>query len=529
MPKLPTAENLGVKPFQDRSTVVRPTADTSGQDALVNSLNRVSDRMNERLDRSSLHKAKIHFQKAKLEADHAFDDDPDFETYQERYDKKLGEAMENAGKMVRNPRMREAFTEQLSLYRAEGNQGIKVKAFNRETDKALADLTESISIGRENYLRSTMPADKEFARSAIFDSIANAEESGYIDKLQAEKMRQKTAMDLAVASVEMEAPEKQLEILKSNKGLQNVIPLDMRTKMIDQAKSQLDSKVALDTANQIRQEGGARKDRLSKVNKIKDPDIKNAVRSQVVADLQQENIAEKETQFDIFDNAAKQLIEGKNLNEFRSTQPKQWDAMSAAQQSKLIKMANSKEKRETDLGFYHDLTMTYEKDPQQAYDMFLSEAHLLSEADAKSWVKRFAKGQDSDPLLGLDQEFNRRAGESGLKLGPKAKGKAFIRLQEEWDLFQENNPGKKPNAEQQKAMLDRVMGVYEDGFWSDTFNFEVDRDKVISRENQAKMEKFDAIVRQVEEEMSSDVPVELSDEQITLIYQDAVRRGLLDE
>ena len=155
MPRLPTAENLGVRTFQDRSSVVTPTADTRGQDALVSTISNISNGMTERLDASSLHKAKINFQKAKLEADAAFDQDPDFETYQSRYDEKMKSVMDESAKLVRNPRDRERFGRDMSLYTAEGSQWMIAKAFGKEVDRGLADLNETLTIGRENYLRAS--------------------------------------------------------------------------------------------------------------------------------------------------------------------------------------------------------------------------------------------------------------------------------------------------------------------------------------------------------------------------------------
>ena len=85
MPRLPIAEDLGRRSFQNGGSVVRaPQIDMSGNAAIAETIGGVASKMSERLDATSLHKAKTHFQKRKLELDSEFDQDPDFETYLHR-------------------------------------------------------------------------------------------------------------------------------------------------------------------------------------------------------------------------------------------------------------------------------------------------------------------------------------------------------------------------------------------------------------------------------------------------------------
>jgi hypothetical protein len=182
MARLPSAQDLGVRSFQDRSQVVTPTANVSGQNQLVATISNISTGMNERLDATSRHKAKVHFPESEIEADAAFDQDPDFETYQERYDKKIQSAIETSAAMVRNPNDRAMFQQDMSLYKAQGSQAIIAKAYGKEVDRGLADLDETLTIGRENYLRASNEQDKAFAMDAINDAI-NAVEAPLISML----------------------------------------------------------------------------------------------------------------------------------------------------------------------------------------------------------------------------------------------------------------------------------------------------------------------------------------------------------
>jgi hypothetical protein len=326
MPRLPGAEELGVRQYQDRSSVITPTADFSGQKALISTVKNISDRRNERLDRSSLHKAKMHFQKSKLEADSAFDQDPDFETYQERYDKKIADAMTQSAGMIRNPNDRSMFEESMSLYRAQGNQQIIAKAWNKEVDKGLSDLDETLTIGRENYLRASNASDKQFAIDTANEAINAAEEATHIDADKATNMRQGLAVDLAIASVEVAPPEKQIELLKSDKGMMQYIPLDTRNKMLKSAEVQYSATQAMESANAIREGGGTLQERMDQVNKIKDPKVKSATKAQVKDDYNLEKTAEGEARYQTYDGMAKGIIAGGNLNEMRAEKPSEWAA-----------------------------------------------------------------------------------------------------------------------------------------------------------------------------------------------------------
>lgn len=520
MARLPTSEALGVRSFQDRSTVVTPRADTRGQDALVATISNISQGMNDRLDASSLHKAKIHFQKAKLEADAAFDQDPDFETYQQRYDEKLKTAMQTSSELVRNPRDRERFSSDMSLYRAQGNQVMIAKAFDKEVDRGLADLDETLTIGRENYLRSSNQADKQFAIDTANEAINAAELATHIDSDQAQKMRQNLALDLAIASVETAPPENQIKLLKSSSGVMQYMPLDVRTKMMKNAEVQLNAQKSLDMANTIREEGGTLAERMAKVHKIKDPKVKASTKSQVINDVNLEKTANGEERYAIYDEAAKGLIAGKDLPSFIIEMPNKWNALEAKEQSALINMSKTKKATETNFAAYHTLNQLKQKDKVEAYHYFLDNVSAFSASDAKSESDYFTGlAEEPKPLLSLKETFNKKA--KNLNIKDDDLGRAEWRVGQEYETWAKANPGENMSLQDQSDIVNSVFDeVIGSGSWF--FGVGKSRQFEVPRKDSDKI-KLDSKFREYKERFGEDPSVDMMEK----ITDKMVRDGFI--
>ena len=460
MARLPSAQDLGIRSFQDRSQVVTPTANVDGQNQLVATISNISTGMNERLDATSRHKAKVHFQKAKIEADAAFDQDPDFETYQERYDKKIQAAIEASAAMVRNPNDRAMFQQEMSLYKAQGTQAIIAKAYGKEVDKGLADLDETIAIGSENYHRASNPLDKKFAMDSMNDSINANVASGYLSKTQGAVKRRELAVKLAVASVEILPPEKQISLLKSDEGVMQHLPLDMRVSMMKNAEVQLGAQIALDTANTIRTEGGTLDERLAKVHKIKDPKVKSATKSQVINDHNLELTADGQAKYAIYDAMAKELLVpgGRSIAQIIKDEPKQWNSLGSKEQEALISRATTGKPQKTDPTVYRELSNKKNESTVKAYHYYLENISSFSPEEQKRQDDIFQKlGGAPKPLRSIEQEFNKRIGQLGVKVKDDDWALADQRLNDEYDSWTKNNPGETMDANTQKLILDGIF------------------------------------------------------------------------
>jgi len=535
MALLPVPEQLGERQFQDRSQVVRPQIDTSGQQRLARTVQQVSSNMNERLDQSSLQKAKIHFQRKKLEADTAFDQDQDFETYQQRYDEMLTKAADESSKLVRNPRMQEMFKQEISLYKDEGSANIRRKAFVKEIERGVADLDESITLARENYLRASNPADREFARESIMEAIDFAEASSYVDSAKAQSLRKSAAIDLAIASIDIEPPENQVKLLKENKGIIDLIPMDKRLEMIKVAENKAQTSMALTLANGISAAGGDAKQRLDEANKIGDVKLREQVKQQIEVDLSREKRAKAEAQYNAYDTLKKNVIAGQSSLEVSKENPALWESMSADQQAAIRSMDSSKSKS-SDLNTYNTLNQLAAKDRNQAYMYFMENASKLSESDIRKWSDRLAKPEELDGYLSNSQRLDTAM----FKIGVKKKDTEDYKLAQEQldsDVIEfQKEKGRKPNAEELDKIINGITDKVVDSAWynpatSDKYGFNLTPQERKARGQDNKFAIFEKKLSEYTNHLQSqqgDVPVILTDDQIDKLYKAWDRAGLLN-
>ena len=460
MARLPGAEQLGQRAFQDRSRLVDARMDTSGQEALIGAVSSFAQNQAARMDRTSLHKAKMHFQKKKLEADHAFDRDQDFETYQERYDEKLNQARQEAAKMVRNPNDRAMFEEEMDLYHARGTQGIIAKSWNKEVDKSLADLDEIITIGRENFLRGGDSNERMFAIDTVNKAIDSMQEATYLDADKARDLRKKVAVDFATAAIEIEEPQKQIEMLKAKGGVADLIPTDQRKDMLRKAENSRDADEALRIANQIRIEGGDREERLEKLHKIKDPQVKKDATAQVNAQLKQEQMILAKDQYDIYQDLGKDILKDPAaLNRFKKNSPKEWDTLTFEQQKSLEKqVAGGATAVKTDPFVYREFLRKSNESTKEAEEFFYKNFHKFSSGKQLSIIEDFAKAEgEPSPLFNIQYRLDTKM--EGLNLSSADKEDAMQRVDEAYRAWASspNNRGKKMSIEDQDAILKTVF------------------------------------------------------------------------
>jgi len=502
MAKLPTAQSLGVRSFQDRSTVVTPSVDTRGQDALVSTISNISQGMNERLDASSLHKAKIHFQKAKLEADAAFDQDQDFETYQSRYDEKMKTAMASAGEMVRNPKDRERFSQDMSLYRAQGNQMMIAKAYGKEVDKGLADLDEVRTMSKENYLRSSNQDDKNFAVSTFNDAVNSAVDAGHIKPLQGQKLVQEQALGLAIASVEAADPEKALKLLNSDVGIMKDLPSEVRTKLIKTIELKFNAQKSMEMADSIREAGGTLDEKLKKVYAISDQKIRAATKQQVIGEHKLQETIEGQERYEIYSEIADGLIGGryqpKDLNSFILEQPDKWEKLEPKEKLALEAMVKRGSPPKTVWSVYNELAELKLEDNEAAHKFFLKNQSSFSLADSKAETDYFNDpGSEPKQLLTVKEKLNLKLKDINInpKKGLEAKGKARKMVEDDYNAWMKANPNKDMPADVQDYILNSSFDTAVEGGWLsfDKPGYELPKDEMDKIKLNKQFAKWEAV------------------------------------
>lgn len=184
-------------------------------------------------------RAKSAFLTEKVNADGAFDDDNDFDTFEQRYTDRLTTARDKAMGMIRDDEARELFKSQMSPSFAQGVIGIRRKAFAREKDIQRASIGETLLTNRE----AAMIAPDEETRMDIIEATAAeiriAIDSGYYTEQEGVALREKWTRDYAKNFIESRPARERLELLKSGTGVATFLPTDVRVDLRRRAEAEI--------------------------------------------------------------------------------------------------------------------------------------------------------------------------------------------------------------------------------------------------------------------------------------------------
>jgi hypothetical protein len=199
----------------------------------------------QKVERLSEAKAKSAFYQKKVQLDNAFDDDPDYGTYEQRYNEGIAQAQKDAAGLIKDPLQREAFLADSSADRALGNANIRKKAFAKEGDYERGTLDTDLASLRESALN----APDEKTRSGIIktmqDRIQSVADRGHIDQDAAATLQRRSAEDYAEGFVSLKSPYEQVKILKSKGTVADFIPSDKRANLIRRAEQEIKQDQAL--------------------------------------------------------------------------------------------------------------------------------------------------------------------------------------------------------------------------------------------------------------------------------------------
>lgn len=533
MPRLPTTQDLGTRVAQNRGQVVDPTAavtpEMNARAEFASTAQQFTQDLKARRDEMSLHKARISYEKDLIEAENIYDDpDIDLDTALTNHQDALEKAKSKALGMIGNNRVQSALAEDLSLTQLKALESGKDRLRALEADRGLADMNEVLSTARDVAL----VRDFDTAMDVANDAITTAKSNGYIDAVQEQGLREKYSREVAASAISMKPLKEQKEILSTNHALSSVLPPDTRKKLLEDVNGRLVIEEGMTAADNIRAEGGDRSERLKKAQAIKDPDVRQAATRQVEHDLQQEKLALSETQYDAYQELAKEVIAGKSSAQVITANPQAWDALSAEQQ---VSLRNMGAKKETDINTYNRLNQLAVDSPDEAYSYFLDNAHKLSPTDAKKWSDRLAKPDELKGYLTRSQRLGSQLNEAGVKKDSDKYYRALEEVDADVVAFEERN-GRKPNPKEEQEILDQIFDKVIDTAWynpfaSDKYGFDLTPEQRKEIRQSDELDKFDTVLEQYREarQGDSEIPIVLSDEEIDLVYQNAKRLGLLNE
>lgn len=194
------------------------------------------DQIREVRDRDEIAKAKNKYLMLKTEQDHAYDDDEDFKTIEERYSKNMEEGLALASSGITDPGLRDAFLQEFEVDLAQGKQNIRTKAAAKERDKEVATINEEMEILREQGLKED--ADFAFINQAMHERLQAAADRNVISQEESQRISQKFTDDLALGKLKMMPADLRVEALKADWAKN--LPSDTRVQLRREAQEELE-------------------------------------------------------------------------------------------------------------------------------------------------------------------------------------------------------------------------------------------------------------------------------------------------
>lgn len=190
-------------------------------------------------DKFDYARAKTAWLKAKVEADNAFENDPDYATYGPRYSERLKTAREEAAALIRSNVAREYFTLETEQDEALGLEAVGLKARAKEVDVGRGLTLE----GLDSLRRMALAATDETTRQSLIETaqtaITAAQARGYYGAEEAVEARMKFLDDYAEDWVGMQPIEDQVELLTSGAKTGTAVDFlspEKRAEMLQTAK-----------------------------------------------------------------------------------------------------------------------------------------------------------------------------------------------------------------------------------------------------------------------------------------------------
>lgn len=260
MPTLPDSRALGPRPIPQSRRPIRdvPGADLAARAAIQSARSdqaaqqdlfqlgvrglSAADELQRRRDRSEIARARSIFLAKKVELDHAFDRDHDYETFGKRYHDGIDKIRQEAAELVSSPNARGVFVDSVADDAARGLADIGKLAWSKEKDFGKAGVLEALDAN----LNASLAAKNDVDRVSIFEAtqaeLSSAVGRGYLTQVEGVTQSRKFAEDYGTRFLETLSPEAQLKALgpdpKSKTGsFVDFIPSDKRRAYYEKAQT----------------------------------------------------------------------------------------------------------------------------------------------------------------------------------------------------------------------------------------------------------------------------------------------------
>lgn len=238
MPRLPDVNAMGARPVGQprrgaagagalgpvpeyrvpppRGTLALAAATEGLGEGLVRAGALVADKERERQDRESRYEmaaAESAFYRKKVALDNSFDDDPDYQTYGQRYSEEMKAAREQAAAQIKDPERRRIFDLKAGDAEAQGLAQIGKKAQAREKDVGRGYLIDTIDANNKAALEARDEATRNQLLLSTDSSLVAARDKGHISFEEEARFRQATTEKFATSWANTRTDEELIKLL----------------------------------------------------------------------------------------------------------------------------------------------------------------------------------------------------------------------------------------------------------------------------------------------------------------------------
>ncbi len=501
----------------DTSAIGRAVSDVGG------SVFKFGQQAADKQDRYDLALAKSKWVSARSDAESSFDGDKEFGTMETRYRDGLTKSMDDIGGNIRNAQLRDEFRLQQETDLEVGSNRIQGKAFGIEKDHHKGLLIDDLNNLRESALKTNSAE----AIETMQERIDAASEMGYLSDTEAATLRQKNAVDYAVAKVEMAPASEREGLMKGPLG--KYIPADQIQDISDKAKAERIENESMLTTDVWMAEGLTLEQGMTEASKIKDPDVRKATENRFKLQYQVEKKAIQDEQNGLYEGYASQIENGE-LSYDGIPRDERYK-MTAIQRSNLQKVAADKatgKPVKTHIPTYDHLNVLLgNKDYTEARQYYLDNYPKLSQSDRKAYSKITVEAMNES--VEIESFFTKKEylKNAATKAGIGASD--TVVLQQRFDSwyqgYQIANDGKVPADPEVQTAIDNLLLKRPDtGYFTDDFMFEAEKapaEILLKDENQSHV----SMVAAAFEKQFGRVP---TPDELTMHYFSNKRKGKFD-
>ena len=331
MAKIPNLNNMARNVADGQARVV-----SIGNTNTVGNLQPISEGLNAIAQRETnleTSKASLDFLKAKNAIELELENDPDYDTHEDRYRETLENSIGEIAGKIGDPRARNEFIQNKKMAYESSVPKIKRNAFAIRSDSEVNKLNEDAAAAREIYLNGS-DDDVALIKQAIDSRYDSLSDLGIIGQADAGNLKRKWKVEAATSKIEMMEPEDRLEALKQ--PFAKNLPSDIQQELRKKASAEHRKNQAVDIVDGFIDKGYDEEDVRERLTHIKSKKVRKEVESRFDYIYNKNKQAEAENQWQLKDKYSYQVLhEGFRIDEIPSDE---WNEMDSTTKGFLTQL-----------------------------------------------------------------------------------------------------------------------------------------------------------------------------------------------